>query len=76
MCSYLKRLATKGGGWDAEVSAAVAGVAVQLISRLRNEDPVGGVWHMPAQANVDWVVYTGASDVALRCGTNSRRRVR
>ena len=64
--SYLKRLTTKGGGWDAEVSPAMVDVAVQLISRLRDEDPVRGECHLPAQADdVVWAVYTDASDVAL-----------
>lgn len=46
-CSFVKRVANSGGGWDDPVSDRVMEMVRDLMSRVGEEDPVKGVWAVP-----------------------------
>ena len=62
-CSYLKRLASKSGGWDEKVRDEVSELARNLAERVASEDPVTGVWEVADEAPAR--VWCDASSIAI-----------
>ena len=60
-CSYLKRICG-GSGWEEDVGWEAIKLLEKILSRLREEDPVKGVWSVDENGEVE--VYTDASDLA------------
>ncbi|MEL6805127.1 MAG: hypothetical protein AAFO91_15250, partial [Bacteroidota bacterium] len=61
-CSFLKRVGC-GGAWDDPVDKTTRLLAVELLDRVRREDPVKGVWGVNPEGKVS--VWTDASSLAL-----------
>ncbi|XP_067949793.1 uncharacterized protein [Watersipora subatra] len=61
-CSFLKRLGCNGA-WDAPVEKEVSSLASELYTRVCQEDPVRGPWHVRPDGSV--VVWTDASSLGL-----------
>jgi len=61
-CSYLKRLGCSGA-WDEQVEPNVRSLAVDLLARARQEDPVKGRWKVNTGGPV--TVWTDASSLAM-----------
>ncbi|XP_067943371.1 uncharacterized protein [Watersipora subatra] len=60
--SFLKRLGCNGA-WNAPVEKEVSSLASELFTRVCQEDPVRGPWHMRPNGTV--VVWTDASSLGL-----------
>ncbi|XP_067939635.1 uncharacterized protein [Watersipora subatra] len=61
-CSFVKRLGCNGA-WDAPVEKEVSSLASELYTRVCQEDPVRGPWHVRPNGSV--IVWTDASSLGL-----------
>jgi transposase InsO family protein len=61
-CSFLKRLGC-GGAWDDPVGGTVSGLAREVLTRARREDPVRGQWRVDHGGSV--TVWTDASSIGI-----------
>ena len=64
-CSFLKRLACLSGvSWDGIVPNSIADRCAELQAKLKNEDPVTGIWNPSSAASAGWIAWCDASNVA------------
>ena len=65
MSSYLRRLASLTESWDQPISKELEALCRDLMARLLSDDPVHGVWSVPAGTSKEWKVWCDASSIAF-----------